>query len=88
LMWVAWYHMFHCSNTVCLVPDHVATLRPVALLLSHDITADVSHSFVACAITVTLISCLQCHNLVTALYVIQSIFLLPLTDKAWSQVYI
>jgi hypothetical protein len=40
LMWVAWYHVFHCSGTVRLVPDGMATLLPAALLLLCDITVD------------------------------------------------
>jgi hypothetical protein len=68
LMWVAWYHGFHCSGTVQLVRDLEATPLPASLLLLRDVTADVTCSSVACAITITLISCLLCSNLVTAVY--------------------
>jgi hypothetical protein len=44
-----WYHMFHCSSNVCLGLDHVATLTPAALLLSHDVTS--------VAKTIFLLSC-------------------------------
>jgi hypothetical protein len=49
------------------------TPLPTALLLLHDVTAEVTCSSVACAIIVMLISCLLCCNLVTVLYVLQSI---------------
>jgi hypothetical protein len=39
LIWVTWYHMFHCSVTVFLALDRMATLLPAALLLLCDITA-------------------------------------------------
>jgi hypothetical protein len=39
LMWVTWYHMFHCKSNVCLVPDRTARLLPAALLLLRDVTA-------------------------------------------------
>jgi hypothetical protein len=72
-MWVAWYHVFHCSGTVCLLQDRVATQLPAPVLLLRDITADadadvdtdadITCSSVTCAIIFTLISCLLCHNL-------------------------
>jgi hypothetical protein len=71
LMRVAWYHMFLCSSTVRLVPDCMATPLPAAILLLHDVTADVMCSSVVCAIIITLISCLPGHNLVMALYMLQ-----------------
>jgi hypothetical protein len=70
-MWVVWFHMFHCSGTVHLVPHHVATLLPAALLLLRDFTANVTCSSVTYAAFVMLISFLLCHNLVTALYMLQ-----------------
>jgi hypothetical protein len=54
-MWVAWYHAFHCSGTVRLAPDRVATPLPAALLLLRDVTADVTCSSVSCAVIFTLI---------------------------------
>jgi hypothetical protein len=69
LIWVAWYHVFHCSGTDRLVPDRVETPLPAALLLLRDVTADVTYSSVACAIIVPLIN-LLCRNLVTATYML------------------
>jgi hypothetical protein len=37
LIWVM-YSVFHCSGTVCLVLDCVATLLPTVLLLLHHVT--------------------------------------------------
>jgi hypothetical protein len=71
LMWVAWYHMFHCSGTICLAPDRMATQLPTAPKLLCDITMDVMGSSVVHAIIVTLISCVLCLNLVMALYMLQ-----------------
>jgi hypothetical protein len=70
LMWVALYHVFHYSGIVGPLPDRVATPLPSALLLLRDVTADVDMtcSSVACAIIVTLIGCLLCRNLATALH--------------------
>jgi hypothetical protein len=73
-MWVALYHVFHCNGTVRLVPDRVATPLPAAILLLRVVTADVTCSSVACAIIVTLISCLLCRNLVTVPYMLQYYF--------------
>lgn len=53
LMWVLWYHVFHCSCTVHLCQTVLQHCFSPALLLLHGIM---------------LISCLLCHNLVTALY--------------------
>jgi hypothetical protein len=39
LMWVAWYHVLHCSGTVHVMPDRVTTPFPAALLLLRDVTA-------------------------------------------------
>jgi hypothetical protein len=52
LMWVAWYHMFHCRDTVRLLPDRLATRLPAALLMVHVISMDVTCSSIACAIIV------------------------------------
>jgi hypothetical protein len=49
----------------------MATPLPAALLQSHDFTADVTCSSVTYAVIVMLISCLLCHNLVTAFYMLQ-----------------
>jgi hypothetical protein len=73
LMWVAWYRMFHCSGTLRLVLDHTAALLPAVLLLLRYVTADITCSSVACAVIVMLISCLQCHNPVIALYVLRQV---------------
>jgi hypothetical protein len=64
-MWVAWFHVFHCSGIVHLVPDRVATPLPAAPLLLRDVT--VTCSSVAYTIIFTLIS----RNLVTALYMLR-----------------
>jgi hypothetical protein len=69
-MWVAWFHVFHCSGIVRLVPDRVATPLPAAPLLLREFIADVTRSSVACTIIVTLISCLLCRNLAAALYML------------------
>jgi hypothetical protein len=71
-MWVAWYHVFYCSDTVRFVPDRVAKSLPEALLLVRDviIDADVTCSAAVLVIIVTLLSYLLCRNLVTALYVL------------------
>jgi hypothetical protein len=53
------------------VPDRVATPLSAALLLLLDVTADVTCSLVTCTITVMLISCSLCHNVVTALNMLQ-----------------
>jgi hypothetical protein len=55
------------------VPEGQPRRTPLAaaLLLLLDVTADVTCSCVACAIIVTLISCLLCRNLVTAVYMLQ-----------------
>jgi hypothetical protein len=71
LMWMTWCHKFHCSGTVRLVPDRVATPLPAALLLLRDVTANMTCSSHACAIVVMLISCLLYRNLVTALYMLK-----------------
>jgi hypothetical protein len=71
LMWVACYRVFDCSGTVRLMPDHVATPLPTALLLLCVVTADVTCSSVVCAISFTLTSCLLCRNPVTVLAVLQ-----------------
>jgi hypothetical protein len=39
LIWVTWYHVFHCNGTICLTLDRMAMLHPTALLLLHDVTA-------------------------------------------------
>jgi hypothetical protein len=39
LTWVARGHVFHCSGTVRLAPERVATPLPAALLLLRDVTA-------------------------------------------------
>jgi hypothetical protein len=41
LMWVERYHLFHCSGTVRLAPELVATPLPTDLLLLRDVVADV-----------------------------------------------
>jgi hypothetical protein len=38
LIWVTLYHVFHCSGTVRLAPDFVATPLPTAVLLLLDVT--------------------------------------------------
>jgi hypothetical protein len=62
-MWVTWSQVFYCSGTVRLAPP-----LPAALLLLRDViaVADLTRSSVACVI-VTLIICLLCRNIVTAL---------------------
>jgi hypothetical protein len=39
LTWMTWCQVFHCSGTVCLVLDRMATPLPMALLLLRDVTA-------------------------------------------------
>jgi hypothetical protein len=88
LAWVAWYDVFHCSGTIRLMPDRVATLLPAAFLLLYEITEDVTCSSVACAVIVRLISCLLCRNLVTALtmlqYILVDVVIFPITDLLYN----
>jgi hypothetical protein len=65
LIRVVLYHVLHCSVTVRLVSDRVATLLPTYLLLLRDVITVVPCSSVA------LISCLVCRNVVTALYMLE-----------------
>jgi hypothetical protein len=54
LMQVIWYHVFHCSGTVCVAPDHAGTPLPTTLISLRDITS------------VTEMMCLSSHSLGTA----------------------
>jgi hypothetical protein len=48
------YHVFHCSGTVRLVPDRVATALPAAFLLLRYVNADVTFFSVVCAVILAL----------------------------------
>jgi hypothetical protein len=37
-MWLTWYHVFHCNDTVRLATDRVETTLPTAFLLLCDVT--------------------------------------------------
>jgi hypothetical protein len=61
LMWVTWYHVFHCSVTFCLAPDLMATLLPAAFLMLHDINAVVETILLSCSLAVAVFLALLLH---------------------------
>jgi hypothetical protein len=60
------YYVFHCSDTIQLVSDSVATPPRAAHLLLRHITTDIT-----CSSVVTPISCLRCRKQTTAPHMLQ-----------------